>query len=359
MRIYRNSLYLICLLVVQSWFAGCSTLSHYTTVPPLQLTPVEQARVGNAVEERLIQMLGGPYHDKTLASDLNRHLRQALSFKISVADRSAAALYPLPGGRVIITRGFLAKMNSQSRLDACLAEAVQLSHNLYADRVTRDMAEATEEVLAASASIYVPDSAAIRLARIFEHTPSGQDCLSTVQSSGTLAGKAGSSVLPDSIKRLSDLQPGYELAASARQAEHTEAQTRAIALYLQAAAAAPDEPWILGSLGLAYLRAGQLQPARLHLQKAVKLQPDYYRTQMGLGYLYLQQGKFSQANQALLNSVRMLPVTENLFLLAETREKSGDMKGAISLYRLIVAFDRTSKLGRASVNRLEQLAGVK
>ena len=55
----------------------------------------------------------------------------------------------------------------------------------------------------------------------------------------------------------------------------------------------------------------------------------------------------------------MLPMTENLFLLAEAREKSDDVKGAMSLYRLIVETDRSSKLGRASLSRLEKSAGVK
>ncbi len=151
--------------------------------------------------------------------------------------------------------------------------------------------------------------------------------------------------------------PGYKLLADAREFESSNDQAQAIATYLQAASITPDEPRILGSLGLAYLRAGQLQPARLHLQKSVKLQPDYYRTQMGLGYLYLQLGKIRLANEALAVSVRMLPVTENLFLLAEAREKSGDTEGGMLLYQLVVESDRDSKLGRTSVNRLAQSAG--
>ena len=80
---------------------------------------------------------------------------------------------------------------------------------------------------------------------------------------------------------------------------------------------------------------------------------------MGLGYLHLQLGKFRLANQTLARSVSLLPMTENLFLLAEAREKSGDVEGAMLLYRLIVETDPSSKLGRASVSRLEKSAGVK
>ncbi len=357
MCIYRNLLYPICLIAALVWLNSCSGLTQYLPAEPPQLTPADESRVGISVEGKLIQMLGGPYYDKTLADDLNRYVQSAQPFKISVADRSTAALYPLPGGRVIMTRALLAKVKSEVKLKALLTHAVQLSNNVYKDRSTRSMVKTTEGVLSASDSPYDPDSAVIRLARLFEQEPCVQDCLATTRSAGVAADNSGPTGLPESIKRLSGLQPGYELVATARKAEKADDQAKAIALYLQAAAITPDEPRLLGSLGLAYLRAGQLQPARLHLQKAVKLQPDYYRTQMGLGYLYLKQGKFSQANQALANSVRLLPVAENLFLLAEVREKSGDTKGAMSLYRLVAEFARYSKLGRTSAKRLAQSAG--
>ena len=359
MQIGRNTLYLICLLVVLSLSGGCTGLSGDVTVPPPQLTVAEQVRVGSAVEAKLIQMLGGPYHDQMLAKDLNRLVSSAQPFSVSVADKSTSALYPLPGGRVIVTRGLLSRMKSRTNLKSLLTHALSQSNNVYAEHSTHSVVEATDELLSGSNSIYAPDSAAIRLARFFEREACIQECLALAQSKATSVGKSDLSELPESVKRLAGLQPGYELAASARKLEKDEAQAKAIALYLQAAAITADEPRILGALGLAYLRAGQLQPARLHLQKAVKLQPDYYRTQMGLGYLYLQQGKFTQANQTLAMSVRMLPMTENLFLLAEAREKSDDVEGAMLLYRLIVETDRSSKLGRASAGRLEKPAGVK
>jgi Flp pilus assembly protein TadD len=164
--------------------------------------------------------------------------------------------------------------------------------------------------------------------------------------------------VPGPIRILKELQPAYALLEEARQLEKAGNPSQAIILYLKAATMAPDEPHILGSLGMAYLRAGELQTARLNLQKAVRLQPDYYRTRMGLGYLYLQQGKVRKANDELAESVRLLPVTENLFLLAEAREKGGDAEGGMSLYKLIVAKDPHSKLGRTAASRLARAKGV-
>jgi tetratricopeptide (TPR) repeat protein len=357
MRIRKSTLYLIGMLVVLSLLGGCAGVGPYATVVQPQLTPAEEDRVGTAVEGKLIQMLGGPYHDKLLVNDLNRHIQNNLPFKVSVADRSTPALYPLPGDRFIVTRGLLARVSNLTTLKSLLTHAVRLSTNLYKDRATRSMVRTTEEVLLVSNSIYDPDSAVIRLARLFEHEACVQECEAIAQASGAVVDATTSADLPESIKRLSEMRPWYELGEDAQKAEKADDQAKAIALYLQAATTTPDEPRILGSLGLAYLRAGQLQSARLHLQKAVKLQPDYYRTQMGLGYLYLQQGKLPQANQALTRSVRMLPVAENLFLLAEVQEKSGDVKGATTLYKLVVEFDRYSKLGRASAARLAESAG--
>lgn len=359
-RRHVNTLDLLCLLVALSWLlSGCAGMDQYVSGPPLQLTAAEEARVGKAVEEKLLQLLGGPYHDKALAKDVSEFIESNPPCKITIADRSAPALYPLPGYRAILTRGLLAEMDSPAALHSLLTRAARLSSAVYDGRVTRAVARTTKEVMASSEPVVEIDSAAIRLARLFEDKPCSSDCLKAAATANTADDKAVPVVLPDSIKRLSTTQAGYALAGSARLAEKDDDHGKAVALYLQAAVASPDEPRILGSLGLAYLRSGDLQAARLYLRKAVKFQPDYYKTQMGLGYVYLQQGQFQQAERALSVSVELLPLPENLFLLAEAREKNGNIKGAASIYRNIMSHDRNSKLGRSAASRVEQLTGVK
>ena len=355
-RIYRNIFYLVCLSVLLAWLGGCAGLAP--SQQP-QLTPAQETRVGTSVEGKLIQMLGGHYYNKRLSADLNRlgsrYVQGPHSFKISIADRSVPALYPLPGGRTIITRGLLTEVSNLEELESLLSYAARLSNEVYEGRAERSLTELTSELLSVSDSMYDPDSAGIRLALLYKQGSCEQSCLALIRVANGVTGKVD---LPESVVQLSKLLSGYKLLADAREFERADDQAQAIATYLQAATTSPDEPRILGSLGLAYLRAGQLQPARLHLQKSVKLQPDYYRTQMGLGYLYLQLGKIRRANEALAVSVRMLPVTENLFLLAEAREKSGDIEGAMLLYQLVVESDHDSKLGRTSASRLAQSAGA-
>ncbi len=356
----KNPLFLIGIFAALAWLGGCASLPQYVPVEPPQLSVDQQARVGELVANKLIQMLGGPYYDRLLAADLNRLVSRqgARPLTIAVADRTAAELYPLPGGRVVVSRGLLAGVHSRKELDSILDRAAQLADDIYRKPVSRSMAETTDQVLSAAGSVYDPDAAAIRLARLYAKQPCEQSCLTAVRESPVMTGRTESTALPASIRRLAGLRPGFELLASAREYEQRDDLGKAIAVYLQAAATTPDEPYILGALGLAYLRAEQLQPARLHLQKAVALQPDYYRTLMGLGYLSLQQGKYQQANEILADSVRLLAVAENLFLLAEAREKSGDTHGAMALYRLVAESDPYGKLGRSAAARLVPTAGA-
>jgi tetratricopeptide (TPR) repeat protein len=356
---FKNILCLVGLGAFLLLIAGCAGLVHHIPAEPLTLTSAEKGRLGEVIETRLLQMLGGPYHDLSLTTALKRacldQSQRKGRCKLTVADLSSPALYPLPGGHLVLTRGLLAEITSDDELSSLLEKGVALAANVYEDHATREMNEAMTAQLAGHDSKYDPDAADIRLARLFKDAACEEECLALSRAAST--GKSGVTRLPDSVKRLAILRPGYELLSKARDFEKQGDEARSIATYLQAATASPDEPRILRALGMAYLRAGQLQSARLHLQKAVKLQPDYYRSRMGLGYLYLKKGHLRQASQELAESVSLLPVTENLFLLAEVREKSGDLKEAMALYTIIVEADPDSKLGRSSASRLAQATG--
>ncbi len=189
MRIYRNNLYpvhlltvRVCLFVMLVWLGGCTGLAP-STQP--QLTPAQEVRVGASVEVKLIQMLGGPYHNKRLTADLNRlnsrHMQGSHPFKISVADRSVPALYPLPGGRAVITRGLLAEMHNRAELESILSYAVSLSTKVYEGRAGRSTAELTSELLSVSDSVYNPDSAGIRLARLYKQGSCEKSCLAPIR----------------------------------------------------------------------------------------------------------------------------------------------------------------------------------
>ncbi len=336
-------------VVALIFLGGCAAVDLYPAVRPARLTPVEAVTLGSAIEKRLIQILGGHYHDQAIAADLKR-LGEGFGCKLSIVDRSSQELYPLPGKRAVVTRGLLTQMHSRGQLEKLLRLSADLAKNAYADNASRAMVRAATEFLSGERTGYNPGAPDIRLAEMYADKPCAGFCLDEVFGEGS----AGAGALPESFESMQARQPGFELLASGQNQEKAGDQSGAISTYLQAAFVTPDEPRILSVLGMAYLRAGQPQTARLHLKKAATLQPAYYRTQMGLGYLYLQLGDIDKANEALAESVSLLPVTENLFLLAEAREKSGDMNSAMSLYQLVVENDRYGKLGRTAAARLKQ-----
>jgi len=349
----RQLLWPAIMLITLTCFAGCASMERYLPAGALELTAEQEVKVGTAAGDRLLQLLGGPHHDKALAKEIESLVKLDAEIPgrltVSLADKSAAALYVLPGGRLVMPRGLLSEVRDQSGLEALLQHAAALTRTTSSVRENRASNTATMEILSMQESVYDPGSGSIRLARIFAERPCEGSCLKSL----LLSDEGSSKGVPESIRLLKELQPAYASLAEAQRLENADSSSQqAIIHYLKAAAMAPDEPQILSSLGMAYLRAGELQTARLNLQKAVKLQPDYYKTRMGLGYLYLQQGKVAKANVELAESVRLLPVTENLFLLAEAREKGGDVEGSMSLYRLIVEKDPQSKLGRTAASRL-------
>jgi len=128
-----------------------------------------------------------------------------------------------------------------------------------------------------------------------------------------------------------------------------------VATYLRAAAAAPDESIILAALGTAYLQAGDLASARLHLAKAVALDRRYYYSRMGLGYAHLRQGEAASAIAELEESLRLLPSQRAAFLLAEAYEKEGKISAAREFYRMVAEADSRSKLGKFAAERLRLL----
>jgi beta-barrel assembly-enhancing protease len=163
--------------------------------------------------------------------------------------------------------------------------------------------------------------------------------------------------LQTAIAPLQKSRKGYELYDEARQLETAGNLSRAIAVYLQAAAAAPDESLILTGLGMAYLKAEDASSARLHLARAVQLDGKYYLSRMGFGYALLQKGDNPSAVRELEASMKLLPTLQGGYLLAEGYEKTGQPQKALELYRAVAQADPKGKLGLAAAERVQALQG--
>ncbi|MBE0595920.1 MAG: tetratricopeptide repeat protein, partial [Desulfuromonadales bacterium] len=156
---------------------------------------------------------------------------------------------------------------------------------------------------------------------------------------------------------LRERQGAYALYDQARQLEGKGETRQAIAAYLQAAAAAPEEYLILTGLGMAYLRAEEPAAARPHLARAVQVNGQFYLSRMGLGYVLLQQKETARAVVELEKSMQLYPTVQGGYLLAEGYDQSGQRQKAVELYRAVATADPDGKLGQAAAARLKALGG--
>ena len=89
-------------IIALAWLTGCAGMDQYLPVDAPLLTAEQAIKVGSVVENRLLQLLGGPRHDKALLEELNSLINKEAwgsgRFTVSVAEKSTAALYALPGG---------------------------------------------------------------------------------------------------------------------------------------------------------------------------------------------------------------------------------------------------------------------
>jgi predicted Zn-dependent protease len=164
--------------------------------------------------------------------------------------------------------------------------------------------------------------------------------------------------LQSATARLRQSRKGYELYDQARKLEEAGNLPQAVTVYLQAAAAAPDESLILTGLGMAYLKAEDATSARPHLTRAVQLDGNYYLSRRGFGYALLKKGDNSGAVRELEASMKLLPTLQGGYLLAEGYEKTGQPQKALELYRAVAQADPNGKLGRSAAERVRALGGT-
>ncbi len=157
------------------------------------------------------------------------------------------------------------------------------------------------------------------------------------------------------VAGLRRLRQGYTLYDQARQFEGQGQLSKAIAGYLQAATAAPDQALILTALGTAYLKANDLVAGQQHLNRAVQLDGQYYRSRLGLGYVLLEQESYPRAVRELEASMALLPTLQGAYLLAGAYEGNRQIAQAVEMYRAVTTADAGGRLGQAAAERLQKL----
>ena len=159
------------------------------------------------------------------------------------------------------------------------------------------------------------------------------------------------------LQQLRETHPeASTLYEQARAAESQGELNIAIETYHKAMQQAPENGLLLTGLGMAYLRNEDIVPARRYLLKAVRFDPDYYKSRLGLGYIYLQNRQLPQAITQLETSLQLLPTIQGTFLLGEAEEAQGNLPRARELYQVVVQTDKNGKLGKTATTRLRSLS---
>ncbi len=159
------------------------------------------------------------------------------------------------------------------------------------------------------------------------------------------------------LQQLAETYPeAYVLYKQAHAAEARGEMNLAIETYHKAMQQAPENGFLLTGLGMAYLRNEDLVPARRYLLKAVSFDPDYYKSRLGLGYIYLQNQQFKLAAIQLEASLQLLETLEGTYLLGKAEEGNRNFQKAQQLYQAVILADKKSKLGKAAAIRLRSLS---
>lgn len=158
------------------------------------------------------------------------------------------------------------------------------------------------------------------------------------------------------LQQLGEIEPAARLFYEQAHAAEVQGNLKtAIELYHKAMQQAPENGFLLTSLGLAYLRIEDTIPARRYLLKAVKYDPSYYKPKLGLGYIYLQGQQLEKAVNQLEDSLQLLTTVEGTFLLGQTKQALGDFPRARQLYQAVVKADGDGKLGKTAATLLRSL----
>ena len=100
---------------------------------------------------------------------------------------------------------------------------------------------------------------------------------------------------------------------------------------------------MLGDIALSQKKPAE---ALTYYNKAIQMQPDYFKPHVQGGIALFNMGRKTEAEQYLAKSNTLLPTAPSHFLLGKIAEERGDMEGALKNYA--VAADSNSEIGKQS-----------
>jgi predicted Zn-dependent protease len=157
-------------------------------------------------------------------------------------------------------------------------------------------------------------------------------------------GEMGKEIYAQKTAHVKATQPAYKAYGDAIAALKKGDTTTATTLAQKAIAGEPREARFQELLGDIALTQKKPQEALAYYDKAIKMQPDYFKPHVQSGIALFNMGKKAEAEPFLKRANELLPTAPGHALLGDIAEGRGDIDGALKHYQ--IAASSNSEIGK-------------
>lgn len=166
-------------------------------------------------------------------------------------------------------------------------------------------------------------------------------------------GEWGKEIYAQKTAKLRATRPAYKAYDDAVKALNEKNIDKAKTLINQAIAIEPKEARFQELLGDIALTQQKPQEALAFYDKAIKMQPDYFKPHIQSGIALFNMGKKTEAEPYLKRANALLPTAPGHALLGQLSEERGDINGALQHYQ--IAASSNSEVGKQAIARAVKL----
>ncbi len=166
-------------------------------------------------------------------------------------------------------------------------------------------------------------------------------------------GEMGKEAYAQKVGKLKATQPAYKAYDDAVAALKKNDTATATTLAQKAIAGEPREARFQELLGDIALSQKKNQEALAYYDKAIKMQPDYFKPHVQSGIALYNMGKKSEAEPFLKRANELLPTAPGHTLLGEIAEARGETDAALQHYQM--AASSNSEMGKQAGERAVRL----
>ena len=166
-------------------------------------------------------------------------------------------------------------------------------------------------------------------------------------------GDTGREIYAQKTAKLKSTQGAYQAYDQAVKALREKDITKATTLAKQAIAGEPREARFQELLGDIAMTRKQPLEAIQYYDKAIAMQPSYFKPHVQAGIALFNLGRKAEAEQYLAKSNALLPTAPSYYLLGKMAEERGDLNNALKYYQ--VAAGSNSEIGKQSITEFTRL----